>query len=507
MKSLAKKADYNPMNNEKLKEFIEKQKEDGYGKKEAEKIEQFLKNPNSFGVDLVGDCFIYMEEKTMGLVLKVNNAGDLKKAFTVLGMPEQLLKEKDGISVLAMGNNFAMGWDDSKLLVVFPNPSLRYSERSELDMESLLMKQMKQTAEESINAKENYAKFISNKKDISMYSSYDSMFALWGTAMANMDGIGATVISDLMDKMKDIYGGAISCAYVSFEKGEVVFDQNVYYESPEKEAKMKELMNKLSGNIQGDQLKYLGENPLVAMSLNLKGEGVYNYIGELGLLDLFEKDVNEKLGGELGLGTDFKSMISLLEGDITFAVNGVKKGAIDDYYSIHTPQMTLLANLKDAKQAQDIFAKIGEKIEQEADSAMFEKTANGYAMKGGEMVNMQFGIKDNTLYVTNSDEVYANILAAKGDNKYAGDAKGKRFFLYGNLNSVKPMIAEKIKEEGIIAAVVMKGVDLIGSYGMTANDDMVATGKLVITDDSANSLAVIFQFIDSFITLAVENNI
>ena len=115
------------------------------------------------------------------------------------------------------------------------------------------------------------------------------------------------------------------------------------------------------------------------------------------------------------------------------------------------------------------------------------------------------GIKDNTIYVTNSETIYKNIsTGADGKNDFASLAKGKTSFLFGSLNSLKPLLMNEINRDDNLKDFVTKGFDLLGDYSYTSDKSMIGKGKVVINDNSANSLAVICKYIDSIITYVIE---
>lgn len=512
-KSLLKKADYKPMENKVIKKFFEEQKKSASERtqKEVGILENFLKNPNSIGVDLIDDCMMYIGARTMGVIWKMNDSKKLKETLTKdFSVPEQLLTEEDGITCVDLDGRGVACWTNEKLLVMtYSNLDnmYRYNSDDRPNLVALAKKQIVQDASESINSNKAFVEFISNKKDISLFYAYDNISGMWDQIMARsigrMDGT-----SKLFDQIKEYTKGLSAGLFVSFEKGEVVAYNQIYYGSPETEKKFKELSDKMTGDITGEQLKYITEKPLLLGATNLKGEGVYDYLAELGFMSYIEDNAGRELAE---LGIDLKSLISNFNGDITFALNNMKTITRKSYYSSYEytdqyPEFTLFADMKDAGAVWNLLK--GKLTEFDRDSSFVEITPNSYSIKMDDEVTGYIGINNNMFYFTNSKDVYANLSKDGLKNEYASKAKGKRMFVYGNIN---PLSAAIISEMGSNSdyeqrEFVSKGLGLLGDYSYATEANLKGEGRLVITDDSANSLAVICKFIDSIVTYAVEEN-
>jgi hypothetical protein len=508
-KSLLSKADYKPLENKVLKEMLEKQKSNlsGDNLKSIEQFEKFLKDPNSIGIDLVNDCVIYMDSATMGIIWKMNDSKKFKDLLVnTAKMPEQMLTEEDGVTIVSPQQSVCVGWTKDKLLIL-TNYSSAYKDYSlhSPNLSALVKKQLKQTSEESINSNKAFTDFIAEKKDISVFYSYDNAMGIWNTTLdrdSNMFGDSLAVgMSDVLGKVKDQLKGVSAGAFVSFEKGEIAFNNKMYYDSPEAEKKFADLASRLNGELKGDQLKYITENPFFLASTNLKGEGFYDYLAQLGIISLFEKSAGSNLSE---MGIDLKSFISNLNGDITLAFNQAKKDGTFNF------QYTFMADLKDASSTWNLIkAKIKELDAEEYNPV--EINPNTYSFYIPDFIEYHkynttyTGINNNTFFFTNSEEVYKNLSATDLKNDLASQAKGKAAFIYGNLNSLKQLALDKNYNDAKTIEFLTKGFDLVGGYSYTSTSDMKGNGKIVITDTGANSLAVICKFIDSIITAYAEN--
>jgi hypothetical protein len=512
-KSLLTKADYKPLENKYLKELFEKEKNNGSekNKKMTEKLESILKNPNSTGIDLISDCFIYIDSTTTGIVLKMNDAKKLKELLTEsLGMPGDMLKEEDGISTVDLGMG-QMGWTNDKLLIVMNSPYAfiygysRYRDRP--DMVAMVKKQLKQSAGESINSKKAFAEFVGSKKDISVFYSYDNVAGMWGGMLAQMAGIYGEMSSDAANMatgLKEMIKGVSTGAFISFEKGEVVGENKFYYDSPESEKRYTDMVAQVSGELKGDQMKFFTGKPLFLASFALKGSGLYNVLSDLGVIGMIENNAGSDLRE---MGIDLKTLITNAEGDFSIALNGIKTYMKkfyngDEYTSIY-PEFTVFADMQDARPTWDL---IKSKIKETGiyDSTVVEINPTTYSVKADD-ITIYMGINNNTFYATNSEDVYKNVTSnADAKNDFASMAKGKTSFIYGNLNPLKNSLVDEFMGT-TEAEFARKGLDLLGDYSYISEKNMTGKGKIVI-NDKGNSLAVICKYIDSIISYTIEQN-
>lgn len=518
-KSLLTKADYKPLDNKLIKEAIEKEKTNGSERNKAmmEKMEEFLKNPNSTGIDLINDCYLYTGNTSSGVIWGMKDAKKFKETLTkTFEIPAEMIKEEDGISTLDMSGMAKVGWTKDKILIITASTSTMYGlgYNDGPDLMELLKKQLKQTEKESINSNKAFAEFVKDKKDISVFYSYDNVAKLWSSTVSKMAGAyedqTASNMSDVFAKMGDQFKGTNAAGFVSFEKGEIVAENKFYFDSPETEKKYTDLAAKVTHGLKGDQMKYLAEKPLFLAAMGINGEGIYNYLADLGLMQLFEKLSGPGLEE---LGIDLKSLISNVEGDITFSLNGIetvmKKGYYGDYeYPSSEPVFSVFADMKDAKATWNL---IKDKVKEIAakqempNSPLVEIDENTSTFAMNENMKAYIGINGNTFFCTNSEAIYKNIsTASNSGNDFASLAQGKTSFIFGNLGSLKTMLTDAFKYDAKSQELAIKGFDLLGDYSFATDKNMNGKGKVVINDNSANSLAVISKYIDSVITYAIE---
>lgn len=521
-KSLLTKADYKPLDNKLIKEAFEKEKNKGSERNKAmtEKMEEFLKNPNSSGIDLIHDCYMYVGNTSMGIIWGMKDATKFKEVLTkTFEVPTEMIKEEDGISTIDLSGMAKVGWTKDKILIITAPASAMYGfgQGNQPDMMELLKKQLKQTDKESINSNKTFTEFVKEKKDISVFYSYNNVAGLWSGITSQMmgyyDNQSTTDLSNMLGKFSDQFKGVNAAGFVSFEKGEIVAENKFYYDTPEAEKRFTELAGKLTHELKGDHMKFLIEKPLFMAAMGINGGGIYNYLTDLGLMQFFENIAGSNLNE---MGVDLKSLISNVEGDITVTISEIKtvmkKGYYGDYeYPSSEPVFSVFADLKDAKPTWDL---IKNKVKEEADkekiidSTLVEIDENTYSFKMDENMKGYAGIKGNTIYITNSEAIYKNIsVTTDGKNDFASLAQGKASFIFGNLSLLKTPLMDEFKRDAKAQEFVAKGFDLLGDYSFASDKNLNGKGKFVINDNSANSLSVICKYIDSVITYAIEKNL
>jgi hypothetical protein len=455
----------------------------------------------------------------MGVIWGMKDVTKFKETLTkTFEVPAEMIKEEDGISTIDLSGMAKVGWTKDKILIITAPVSAMYGfgQGNQPDMMELLKKQLKQTDKESLNSNKAFTEFVKDKKDISFFYSYNNVSGLWGNMTSRMTGASdeqsAKGIAGVFDKLSDQMKGINAAGFISFEKGEIVAENKFYYDTPEAEKRYTDLAGKLTQELKGDQMKYFVEKPLLLIAMGINGGGIYNYLTDLGLIQFFENIVGSNLNE---MGVDLKSLISNVEGDISISINGIrtvmKKSYYGDYeYPSTEPELTIFVDLKDAKPTWDLIKnKVKETAANEPmlDSTLVEIDENTYCFNF-ESTKGYAGVKGNTIYITNSEAIYKNIsTATDGKNDFASQAKGKTSFIFGNLGSLRTMLTDEFQSDAKVLELATKGFDLLGDYSFASDKNMNGKGKIIINDNSANSLAVICKYIDSVITYAIEKNL
>jgi len=495
-KSLATKADYDIFNNVLVKRGVSMAQAMLSSEDAIKMLESFTKDVNSIGLNLKGDSYVYTDYSTVGFLIGVNDAEKVKNALVNFARmdEESLKKDENGIYSLNLGKGVVVCWDKDKFQLTSPMDFYAYyrNDNETVDYEALAKKQLTQKKEESINSIASFSEFLAQKKDISFFyslSNFDFMDKLYG-----MD-----IPADIKKELNELKGVS-SVGHVTFEKGEIKATSKMYYDNADVEKKYKDLTAQLTGELKGDQLKYVQGNPIFFLSANLKGDGVYNYLKKLQIMSKMEKEFPEE-----EFGMSLQTLFSHFTGDLTFSfrdLTKVKKSyswgdSVYEYDSTE-PLMAFIAEVKDGKKLLDlIVGKMSEVIENTDD---FKIDDNNYKNVSGG-VTYYFGLKDNNLYVTNDESFYTSLSSSDLKNAYSGLVKNNFMIMGGSLDNVRDNIMEEgnFRDEKIVD-LVNEGLNLLGAYSFTTNKEVVGEGRLEITDKSKNSFAVICSYLDKVLT-------
>lgn len=483
--SLIKKADWKLFENVLVSRSVSLVKA-GIGKEDANKIfDAFIKDPNSIGLDVTTEGYIYVSTSSAGLVLKVNDAEKLKKAFVTFGNLEAV--EDGGSYSIKLSNDAVIVWN-KKTFLFYTDIQKSSSE----DCTAQALAQLTQEKDKSINSIPSFSQFLKNRKDISMFYNYSALDMEKFIEMSGQD-----IPKGVADELKQLKGIS-SMAYVSFEKGEIVTNSEIAYENSDVEKKYKELSESVLGEQTGKQLQYLIGDPVFAISMNLKGEGIYNYMEKLGVWTYIDEDGGNKDGIELA-----KAILKNMEGDATFSLNNIIKiekqyegyyGTIESY-TTPVPQFALFADSKDGK---FILNKIEEAIKKDTlnvDTTFVKIDENTYSMDVNG-TRAYLGVKDKTFFFTNDDSAYKNVKkGTQTENVYSKLAKGTTVSAAGKLDALKPYIKEELNDE-TTSKIILGFFDLFASYQIVGDKNYTGKGKIEMTNKDDNSLATICKYID-----------
>jgi len=474
VKSLLNKSEFKPAENAIIAEALENAKANDSQAAMIKTVESLIKDPNSSGVSVLDDAFLYIDGKVYGALLKVNDKNKLKETLVKgFDVPESLLLEQDGIVSIDVEETTNVSWSENALLLLG-----KQSRYDDANLKELAVKQLKQGAKESINENKTFGEFLSNKKDISVFYSYENFYPFikeHGGA-----GFSGNPIMALYDEMFKKFSGISVGGFVSFEKGEILVEQKYLYRDAEAKKMLENIYDKMYNDINGAHLGYIAENPLMAFSTGIKGAGVYDYIAELGLLNDYEGIANQGLSS---MGTNLKELISNLEGDFSFAIHSMP----EQQGYVNIPNFSAFIDTKDIDKMWPLIKTSLGGMAQEL------KTDNYLFDMGG--VKMYFGAKDKTLFFTTVEDVYKNIDGSKSVGNLKAKAKGETVFLSGNLAPLTPFLLKEMSYATAIEKDFMsKGLALIGDITFVV-DKKGGKGVVKITKNDKNSLAVITQYV------------
>lgn len=489
-KSLVTKSEYDIFANPMVQQVIGMYKVTLKDESAVKLLDSFLSDANSLGINLKNDLYFYTDYKVYGVVVGVNNADKVKEALVKFSLvQEEDIKKDGGVYTVAPESQTCLAWNGNKLLLLVDIASA-YGNGNEagepLNLAELAKEQLKQGADKSINSNAAFAEFLKNKKDISTFFSMKGL----DKSLPDLAGLAkATEVTIPFKKFLADIDGVSTGIYTSFEKGEVKFENKYFYDNAEAEKKFKDLLSQLSGNIKGDQLKYISSDPLFLASANVKGEGAYSYLEKLGFIELLTKELPESVEPD-----EIQKILKDLNGDITLAITSktaTKKQ--DDIFSdmgAPTPEFVFFADISNPAEVID-FIKLqlasGELKYTELSPSNFKISSNN--------VDVYWGANGNTFFFTNNEVVYNNMKASNLANNYSEIIKDKSIVMFGDLQVLQSYTANNIAFQSFGPFL-----SEFGKYEFASASDLTGVGKLELATKDQNSLAVICKQLDQLIS-------
>lgn len=489
-KSLVTKSEYDIFANPMIQQVIGMYKVTLKDESAVKLLDSFLSDANSLGINLKNDLYFYTDYKVYGVVVGVSNADKVKEALVKFSLvQEEDIKKDGGVYTVAPESQTCLAWNGNKLLLLVDIASA-YGNGNEagepLNLAELAKEQLKQGADKSINSNAAFAEFLKSKKDISTFFSMKGL----DKSLPDLAGLAkATEVTIPFKKFLADIDGVSTGIYTSFEKGEVKFENKYFYDNAEAEKKFKDLLSQLSGNIKGDQLKYISSDPLFLASANVKGEGAYSYLEKLGFIELLTKELPESVEPD-----EIQKILKDLNGDITLAITSktaTKKQ--DDIFSdmgAPTPEFVFFADISNPVEVID-FIKLqlasGELRYTELSPSNFKISSNN--------VDVYWGANGNTFFFTNNEVVYNNMKASNLANNYSEIIKDKSIVMFGDLQVLQSYTANNIAFQSFGPFL-----SEFGKYEFASASDLTGVGKLELATKDQNSLAVICKQLDQLIS-------
>lgn len=490
--SLIDKSEYDIFANPQIKQGLDFYKGLIQDKEKTQIIDDFLKNANALGINLKGDCYLYSNYNEFGLLLGVNDATKLHDVLIKMGLVSQEdIKKEKGIYSLSVAPGTAVAWDDSKFLFVVNMKSyygFGSTDASKTNISDLAIAQLGQESDKSIKSNKSFVEFDKTKKDVSVFYSVKGMVNLLSLASASDQSIrGLDNLESFISKMKGVSFGI----NVSFEKGEVLMNSEPYFETAEDQTNFKQYYTELSGTLKGDHLKYFASNPLLLMSTNIKGNGIYNYLDKIGALTELNRNGSDSIVLEV------ENLIKNLDGDITFSLTDIAEQTIkiEQYDPVEEesfsedittsiPQIAFFADVKDPSLVLSFVKKMMDKER----LAYKEVTPNVYVCSL-DGFTCYFGVHNNSIFATNIQSLCDNLNNPDLKNNYAENIKNKSVFVTGDLQLLASYYEKEYSSFSGLTALKQ-----LGKYNLTSSsEDYKSEGKLELVNKDKNSLAVICQ--------------
>ena len=469
VKSMISKSEYNLFDNQTVKAAVEMAKL-ALTEPQKKLLEDFQKNANSFGIDIKGSAYFYMNEQVIGILLSVNDA---KKVFENLKAIdpsfEMLIKQEKDVYSISLGGQEII-WNKEKMMFLANYSQFLGENQEEIDYFNL-------PKSKSVVSDVNYQKFAKTKGDISLYYSMSN----YGNFIKKIINVGNEFekeenakVKEMMDKMIALYDnfkGVSAIMNCNFEKGKIVSSVQTLYATKEDEKKITELYDYSDVKLSGEFFKYIPQNPLFLLAMGFDGEKMLAMFDKMGITSLLDEMMKELDKEDVNF--DYKALISSINGDILMSFyNG---NLTNNNFSAEGSIFVKLKNTDAVKSLLDLLkAKIGD----------------------GKDLPVEFGIKDDFFYFTMKGGL------VEKENDLMKKIKDQPMFIYGDLTglneSLKPLY-EKDANLKMFSSVIGKGLSLVETYESKYIDKDNVEFVCNFTDKKENSLKQFFGFIDEVI--------
>ncbi|MDO4726759.1 MAG: DUF4836 family protein [Porphyromonadaceae bacterium] len=482
IKSLAKKSNYNFMNNSVIKGYVEMMKA-SLNDEQKKLLEEFVANPNSVGINILEDMFMfYGNNGDMGLVMSVNNSKKLyDNILTTDPNFKEMIKVDKGIYTLDLGRVSSIAWDN-KRFVAHINYTSMILGSSDIKVNTA-EQYLHLKKDQSFYASDNYKKINDNKNDISIYYSAKQYFQFYNNILASSalssedssDQELLDMIAQLSDAMSEVaYNMIGSC---NFENGKIVCKTNMFFDTPEAEAKYNNL--KLpNASLTGDLNKYVSSNGILYFAAHINGKDIVADISTLKADNLLNK-LSEKLNINL------RDILLAFDGDLIFGLNRINTE--NDEKPIEFSLFAKVDSLKAKTLLDSLVLKDNKTI--------VKITPNNYSSN-----RFLFGLQNGVLYFTNDSTDYVNFGKGGIANTCIDKIKEQPLYLGGDLRILKDQLINQINIGNPKRVDLAKeALGLISTFETKQDDKLNGTFEINFTDTKTNSLEQIFKLIDKAI--------
>lgn len=304
------------------------------------------------------------------------------------------MDEADGYQYFEFRNydnsagNGIIGWNNKVAIAMFPtNDSRYYQDERQDDYQERLEDFMELESRKSLAQNKSFAKFASNKRDVTMWLSYEEIMAI---------GDNKDMEDDLNIDLSDSY----MKMFLDFKKDEIVLSSEL---EPGKALK-KEMgkTNFFDKSVDRDFFRLLPASTIFSGSMALKPEVLLDMMDEMNVL----KDANENWEDDFGF--TFDEMLESIEGDVIFGLTDLKREAISrqqinwDTYQMEKvsvevlqPKFAVFGQLKDDKLAKKILRAI----------KAVRKSDYYEISEGGSEMTTYVKAEDNLFIFTNDKDI------------------------------------------------------------------------------------------------------
>lgn len=471
LKSLADKAGLKDKDNQEARQKLVDAMKSGMNAATFQQVETIMKDAKKSGIDVTAPLYVFSSVAFpyTSVVAKVSNEDDLHALLETLEKEQicQPIASGDGYQYTQMNNQILVAYTPSVLMLV--------NYRGQTQLESIkqgIPALLKQSKENSLVSTPAFKKMEKMGGDINMFFSPSGML----DAYAKNFNYGVSDEINLKDfKM---------LGSVSFEKGKISMKYEYFTENPELKA-MFEQQLKATRPIENTFLKYFPKSTLLIGSMGINGEQFYNMLLE-------NKEFQKNFS--IAKANEVKALFATFQNDMTMGLVNVTMNS--------APSFLAYASVKSATPVQMLYERKGE-LGLKRSEDILKLGENEYVYKS-RMLNVFFGVRNNTLYATNDELLYKsidkNVNPSVKDTEYASDMKGKHFAFAANAEAILALPIVKMLSEygGTQYATAFALVDKVSYLEAVSTKDN-AEIILQLKDKDVNALKQFVNFIKEFV--------
>ena len=470
LKSLASKAGLDDKENEAAKQKVLEALKSGMNAATFQQLEKVMKNPGESGIDVESLFYVFSSSSFPypTVVGKVNNEDKLHASLDVMAKEQicQPVSEADGYSFTTM-NSGLLAFNSSTILVVNVSGTTQTDKAKEA-----ITNLLKQTASNSIVKSGAFQKMEKQKSDINFFASMTAIPSTY------RDQITMGLPTEVKAEDITLIGG------LNFEKGKIALKTENYTENEAVKALLKKQMESV-GKANNTFVKYFPASTLMFFNVGVKGSELYNLLSE---------------------NKEFRNTVSIAKADEVKELFGtfqkdMAMGLIN-FTMDNAPTFLMYASVKSATPVQLLYEKKNE-LGLKRGEDILKLGENEYVYKS-RMLNIFFGVRNNSLYATNDEMLYKSIDKTVNpsikDTEFASNIKGKNGAFVINTEAVLALPIVKMLSEygGSQYATAFALVDKIAYVEATGNSNNDADMVIQLKDKNVNALKQIVNFIKGF---------
>jgi len=467
--TMAEKAGLNGQGGEKVVAKLKELVKGGLQGDAAQLAERIIGQPSESGLSFDDKVYLFAtpHAEALAVLAKVTDEGKMEDLFEIL--------EKEAIATPLREESGCRWTQVGGALCAFNNGTfllLQPSKGDALDMKGTLLSMMRQQKGEGFSALPEFAKIAAEGNDMA------SIFNLSAVPYEMTTPLRMGLSADI--RLEDIKYAVTA----NFENGRVVVNSESLIQNPKVQAFF-DTMDKVMLPIQGTYMDYYQSNTMLWAGGRIQGKELYGMLVK-------NPAIKQVLDNPV-LPVDVEYIFSSIEGDFAIGVPSIRTG---DY--LLYADVTNSAFLKTFEDLRPLLAMTDGQV------SLHNVGTDEYLLRSYEG-NFWFGVKDNRLYVTNSQDLAKEVGRTYGVSvnvkPWADEVKENRLYASVNLKSWSQALGRYgslhftgDKQTDVALKVLMKQCE---SFNVSMSDWRHAKAEVVLKDKSSNLLQWIVVLFDN----------